>query len=146
MSATALWLAGAMLAQGVLTFIVTGLLYFARIPLIMRREVRMKDIALDKSNWPDRSRLVANAFENQFEMPVLFFVAVLLALYFGATLIEVALAWLFVVSRYVHASIHLTSNHVARRFFAYATGVVILGLLWVDLIVRLILLAFGGPT
>lgn len=144
MSQTALWLAGAMLAQGVLIFIVTGLLYVARIPLIMRREVRIGDIALDKSKWPDRSRLVANAFENQFEMPVLFFVAALLAMQFGASIIEVGLAWLFVVSRYVHATIHLTSNHVVRRFFAYATGVVILGVLWLDLIVRLILAATGG--
>jgi hypothetical protein len=144
MTGTALWLAGAMLAQGVLTFIVTGLLYQARIPLIMRREVRIGEIALDKGKWPDRSRLVANAFENQFEMPVLFFVAALLAMQFEASLIEVGLAWLFVVSRYVHAFIHLTSNHVVPRFFVYAAGVVILGVFWLELIVRFILVAVRG--
>jgi hypothetical protein len=144
MSQAALWLAGAMLAQGVLVFIVTALLYRARIPLIVRREVRIGDIALDKGGWPDRSRLVANAFENQFEMPVLFFVAALLAMQLGASPVEVGLAWLFVASRYVHAFIHLTSNHVVRRFFAYATGVVILAVLWLDLIVRFIIAAAGG--
>lgn len=144
MGSAPLWLAGAMLAQGVLIFIITGLLYFARIPLIMRREVRIGDIAVDKSKWPDRSRLVANAFENQFEMPMLFFVAALLALYFGASLVEVLLAWLFVASRFVHAFIHLTSNHVVRRFSAYAAGVVILGLMWIDLAVRLIAAAATG--
>jgi hypothetical protein len=128
----------------VLIFIITALLYRARIPLITRREVRIGDIALDKSKWPEKSRLVANAFENQFEMPMLFFVAALLALYFGATLIEVGLAWAFVASRFVHAAIHLTSNHVVRRFSAYAAGVVILGLLWLDLSVRLILIATGA--
>ncbi len=144
MSTAALWLTGAMLAQGALIFIVTALLYQARIPLIMRREVRMADIALDKSKWPDRSRLVANAFENQFEIPTLFFVAALLALYVGASPIEAGLAWLFVGSRYIHAFIHLTGNRVTRRFFAYATGVVIMALFWLDLVVRLILIAVRG--
>ena len=144
MQATTLWLVAAMLAQGVLTFIVTALLYQARIPLVMRREVHVRDVALDKSNWPERSRLVANAFENQFEMPVLLFVAALVGLYFGSSPIEAVLAWLFVASRYVHAFIHLTSNHVQRRFFAYATGVIILALFWVELIVRLVAVAVGG--
>ncbi|MNC97232.1 hypothetical protein D3C83_148270 [compost metagenome] len=70
--------------------------------------------------------------------------ASLLALYVGATLLEAVLAWLFVVSRYVHAFIHLTSNHVIRRFFAFATGATIVLVLWIELIVRLVLIAAGG--
>ena len=77
-------------------------------------------------------------------MPVLLFVAALVGLYFGSSPIEAVLAWLFVASRYVHAFIHLTSNHVQRRFFAYATGVIILALFWVELIVRLVAVAVGG--
>ena len=146
MSAATLWLIGAVLAQGVLVFVITVLLYFERIPRIVRREVRIGAIALDRSGWPQRAQQVANSFSNQFEVPVLLFVACGLALYFGATLLETALAWLFVVSRCMHAFIHVTSNHVPRRFFAYATGVVIVGLFWLDLIVRLVILAAGGTT
>jgi hypothetical protein len=144
MSGAALWLTGAVLAQGVLVFAITALLYRQRIPRILRREVRIKDIAVDKSRWPDEAQLVANAYSNQFEMPVLFFVAAILALNFGPTILEVILAWLFVASRCVHTFIHLTSNHVPRRFGAFATGVIIVGIFWIDLIVRLVQLATAG--
>jgi hypothetical protein len=146
MSATSLWLIGAVLAQSALVFVITTMLYFERIPRVVRREVRIGDIALDRSGWPKRAQQVANAFSNQFEVPVLFFVAVGIALYFGATLLEAALAWLFVASRCVHAFIHVTSNHVPRRFLAYAVGVIIMALFWVDLIVRLVMIAAGGTA
>jgi hypothetical protein len=54
------------------------------------------------------------------------------------------LAWFFVASRCVHAFIHVTSNHVPRRFFAYAAGVFIMAIFWLELIARLIVLASGG--
>lgn len=144
MSAASIWLIAAILAQGVLVFIILALLYQARIPLVLQGKVRIPDIAIDKDAWPERSRLVASALANQFEIPVLFFVAALLALNFGATLIEVILAWLFVLSRYVHTFIHVTTNHVIRRFSAYAFGVGVIALLWLDLIIRLIIVAAGG--
>jgi hypothetical protein len=43
----------------------------------------------------------------------------------------------------VHAWIHLTDNHVIRRFWAYAAGFILLCLLWLDLAVRLLLNAMG---
>ncbi len=142
--ATALWIIAAVLAQGVLVFIILALLYQARIPLVLKGKVRIADIALHKEAWPERSQLVANALANQFEVPVLFFVAALLSLYFGPTLIEMLFAWLFVISRYVHAYIHVTTNHVVHRFSVYAAGVVIMALFWLDLVIRLIAIAVGG--
>jgi len=49
------------------------------------------------------------------------------------------MAWLFVVSRLVHAYIHLTSNHLGNRFAAFATGVLILLVMWVIFAVRILL-------
>lgn len=144
MAPAALWIVAAVLAQGVLVFILTALLYQERIPRITKDEIRIADIAIDKTRWPERARLVENAFGNQFEVPVLLFVACGVALYFGATWIEAVLALLFVVTRYVHAFIHVTNNRVPRRFFAYAAGVVIVGLFWVDLMVRLAILSLRG--
>jgi hypothetical protein len=144
MTTTSLWLIAAVLAQGVLVFIILVLLYLARIPLVVRRKVRIGDIALDKEAWPERSRQVSNALANQFEVPVLFYVAALVALAFGPTLIEAGLAWLFILSRYVHAFVHVTNNHVIRRFFAYAVGVVVMALFWLDLVIRLVLATAGG--
>ncbi|MDB5542089.1 MAG: hypothetical protein JWQ89_3816 [Devosia sp.] len=140
----ALWLVAAILAQGGLAL---GLLWYLgtiRLPMVARGEVKIGDIALSREGWPERERKVSNAFDNQFQLPVLFYVACLLAIGFGANLLEVLLALAFVVSRYVHAFIHVTTNHVVRRFWAHFAGLVVLCLLWLDLLVRLICLAFGA--
>ena len=135
----ALWLIAAILAQGALAL---GLLWYLgtiRIPMVMRGEVRIDDIALERKGWPKREWQASNAFDNQFQLPVLFYVGAGLALYFGPTLFEVVLAWLFVVSRYIHAFVHVTDNHVIRRFAAYFAGLVLLCVYWFDLLVRLVL-------
>ena len=51
-------------------------------------------------NWPARANQVANAFSNQFELPVLFYVLTILAIATRhADILFVTLAWLFVVFR-----------------------------------------------
>jgi hypothetical protein len=135
----ALWLIAAILAQGALAL---GLLWYLgtiRIPMVMRGEVRIDDIALERKGWPKREWQASNAFDNQFQLPVLFYIGAGLALYFGPTLFEVVLAWLFVVSRYIHAFVHVTDNHVIRRFAAYFAGLLLLCVYWLDLLVRLVL-------
>lgn len=139
----ALLLIAAMLLQGALALGLLVYLGTVRVPMVMRGDVRMRDIAVDRGGWPEREHKVSNAFDNQFQLPILFYVACLLALVFGATLIEVVLAFAFVVTRYLHAFIHVTTNHVIRRFSAFTAGLVLLCLLWVDLLVRLFLAATG---
>jgi len=141
MTGNSLWLIFAMLAQGVLALALLWHLGMHRIPMVLRGKVRIEDVALDKEAWPERARQASNAFDNQFQLPVLFYVGCLVALAFGATLFEVVLAALFVLSRYVHAAIHITSNHVMRRFQAYVAGFAVLSVLWGELLVRLLLIA-----
>jgi hypothetical protein len=65
-------------------------------------------------------------------------------LYLGPNVFEVLLAWLLVLSRIVHAAIHVTSNHVIRRFSAYVFGYGVLIALWLDLLGRLLIAFFGS--
>lgn len=110
----------------------------ARVGALRRGEVQMKDIALDPRAWPERIRQIANAYANQFELPVLFYVLVVLALVLRkADLVLIAGSWLFVVSRCVHAFIHATSNDVLARFRAFVIGVFTLAGMWIWLAVRL---------
>lgn len=137
----ALWLILAVLLQGGLAL---GLMFYLgsiRVPLVMSGQVKASAIATDRRGWPEREWAVGNAVDNQFQLPVLFYVASGLAILFGATLIEVALALLFVATRYVHAFIHITDNHVIRRFSVYTAGLVVLCLFWLDLAIRLLLVA-----
>ncbi|RUT28556.1 MAPEG family protein [Arsenicitalea aurantiaca] len=146
MSAATLWLIGAALAQGLLAFVILWVMGSVRLPLIARGKVSVAKIALDKGAWPENAQKLSNAFDNQFQLPVLFYVAVMIALHLGAGALEAVLAWAFVGSRIVHAFIHTTTNQVFQRFWAFIAGMAILFCLWVVLIVRLILIAIAGPA
>lgn len=89
-------------------------------------------------NEPADSLFVRNSLSNQFELPVLFHV-VCLALHVtgGDGTWAVALAWLFVLSRYVHAFIHVTSNRIRYRQPVFTLGFVALIALWAMLGVRI---------
>lgn len=126
-----------LLAMGILVWM--GL---ERVPRVMRGEVAIKDIAVDREAYPLRARLLSNSFDNQFQLPVLFYVAALLALGSGgAGWVDLLLAWLFVALRYIHAAVHVTTNRVYRRFAVYTAGLVVLALLWLWLVLRLVILA-----
>ena len=78
--------------------------------------------------------LLADNFRNQFEVPVLFYAAVLLAIATGPISDHfITLAWVFALSRIVHAAIHVTVNIVLLRFLSFAVGLISAILMWVDL-------------
>lgn len=132
----------AIVAQVLLTLGILVWLSLERVPRVMRGEIAIKDIAIDREAYPQQARLLSNSFDNQFQLPVLFYVAALLVLWSGGPgWAEVLLAWLFVTLRYVHAAVHVTTNHVHRRFAVYTAGLVVLALLWLWLVLRLVILA-----
>lgn len=132
----------AVAAQVFLTIAILMLMGRERVPRVMSGEIAVKDIAVDRDAYPLRARLLSNNFDNQFQLPVLFYVAALLALL--ATVpgwIDVILAWLFVGLRYAHAFVHVTTNRVHRRFALYTAGLAVLALFWLWLVLRLVVLA-----
>ena len=63
-------------------------------------------------------------FLNLFEMPVLFYALTVLYVFLGfENSLLVSLAWIYVVSRYVHTIIHTTYNKVMHRFYAFFISV-----------------------
>lgn len=124
-------------------FLTFGLLIFLgrrRFAEIGAGRVRVGEIALGERNWPPKVQAAANAFSNQFEIPMLFFALVPLALHTRkADLLFVVLAWLFVATRAAHAYIFVTSNHVPTRFRLFMAGVVILGVMWLVFAWRILL-------
>jgi hypothetical protein len=124
-------LIGAVLVQVLLTFVLLYWLGIARARSARRGEVRVKDVALSSVPWPDRLKQIANAYQNQLEVPVLLYVAALLAIAAGVVdAFVVVLAWAFVALRIVHAAIHVTHNVVIRRFQVFVAGVVVLSVMW----------------
>lgn len=93
--------------------------------------VKIKDVALDSSRWPEDVRKIANNYQNQFELPVLFYAALALITVTGlADWVAVVLAWAFVASRIAHSVIHMGGNVVIRRFQAFVFGFAIMALMW----------------
>ena len=116
----------------------------ARVGVIRAKAVRIGEVALGQRAWPVRVQQIANAYQNQLELPVLFYVLVALAILTRkADLLFVVMAWIFVAARLAHAAIHVTSNHVPRRFQAFAVGAVVLMLMWIVFAVRVLILGVG---
>ena len=138
MSGVSLWIAGAMLAQGAIALVLLLVMGAIRVPMVASGRMRMDDMALSREPWPPHEKRVSNAFDNQFELPVLFYVACGLSLYFGAIWLEAVIAVLFVVSRIAHATVFAWRNHVPSRFAFYVMGLALLGIFWLELIVRLV--------
>tara|TARA_R100000365_G_C2695548_1_gene35852 strand:- start:143 stop:544 length:402 start_codon:yes stop_codon:yes gene_type:complete len=129
-----------MAAQVLLTLALLIWMGKERVPRVMRGEIAVADIAVDRTAYPLKARLLSNSFDNQFQLPVLFFIGALLALGSGLVgWITLILAWLFVALRYVHAVIHVTTNRVHRRFAAYVAGLAVLALFWLWLTLRILL-------
>jgi hypothetical protein len=132
-------------------FVQVGLTFFlliwmgrSRIAVLRSGAVKVKDIALGERLWPAKVQQVANAFHNQFELPVLFYVLTALALVTRkADLAFVVMAWMFVASRLVHAYIFTTSNRVSQRFMVFLVGAVILMLMWILFAVRVFFAEVG---
>jgi len=123
-----------------LTFVLWFWMAFARRQVFVNRTVHPRDIALGQQNWPEKVAQVSNSFRNQFELPVLFYVLTILSIITRhADAIFVVLAWIFVLSRIVHAYIHVTSNQVMQRGAVYGIGAIVLIVMWVIFMIRILL-------
>jgi len=131
-----------MFVQAGLTFVLLFWMGALRYRSLRRREVDPEQVRLREPNWPARVTQIANAFHNQLELPVLFYVVVLLAL--ATETLDSALlvlSWLFVLSRLLHAYVHVTSNRLDRRTGLFALGAFALLLMWVIVVARFLLQA-----
>ena len=114
------------LAQILLTIIVYGALAVAKARALKRSVVDPARRGLHDDAWPDSVLQINNNIRNQFEVPVLFYVLTIVLWQLNATgVLAQSLAWLFVVSRYVHAYIHTGSNYVPMRRRVFMFGCVV---------------------
>jgi hypothetical protein len=130
-----------LIAQIVLVYLVYALLGLRR-RAALRSGRATPDRFRENRDEPGESVFASNNLKNQFELPVLFY-AVVLCIYVthGDTVLTLALAWLFVVLRYLHAFVHVTSNDLRLRSPLFALGYCVLGLLWLIFALHILNLA-----
>ena len=120
-----------MLAHVLLVYIVYLVMLRRRYFAVKSGEAKIGQYKV-RSTEPASSVTVANNLINQFELPVLFHV-LCLALFVtnGVNYLTLALMWLFIATRYVHAFVHLISNNLQHRTPVFCLGAGILLVAWI---------------
>lgn len=110
-----------------------------RVRAVRRGEARPADFRLGESAAvPARVALHNRNYMNLLEMPVLFYVVLLVLRVTGtADAAALLLAWSYVALRIAHSVVHLTWNNVLHRLIVFAAGNLVLLALWVRAGLRL---------
>ena len=111
----------------------------ARFKAGARGEVELDDFKYGESaRVPTATRVPNRVFMNLLEVPVLFYLACLVAVVTQhATPTLIALAWAYVALRVLHSLIYLSYNHVAHRLTVFAVSNGVAAVMWVLLLGKL---------
>lgn len=123
------------LLQVALSIALLVLLAGVRVAETMRDAKIKAEVLKGRSDVYSRNALlIADNFRNQFELPVLFYLAVVFAVLIGPVSDSfVTLAWIFAISRVVHSLIHCSVNIIPLRFTAFGVGLIVVLMMWFDL-------------
>jgi hypothetical protein len=107
-------------------------MYFMRIGQMKRERIHPQAVATSAQVAAKLTdSRAADNFRNLFELPVLFYLALVVAAQAQlATTVVLVLAWLFVALRVVHSWIQCSYNKVMHRFQVYVAGGLVLWTLW----------------
>ncbi len=128
-----------MFCMFLITFAVGLCAFYARVAGVKQGEISPRYFLLmqEKENCPELIQKTTRNFNNQFEIPVLFYVVSTLFLVLNIeNAVSITLAWSFVASRALHAIIHISYNHLLHRIAVYWIGVFLVVALWVILFTK----------
>lgn len=119
-------------AMAALTFAVWLRMYAVRIGEMRRRRIHPQAVATSAQAMAAlQDTRAADNFRNLFELPVLFYLAlVTAALTQQVTASTLGLAWAFVALRVLHSAVHCSYNRVMHRFAVHMAGGAVLWVLW----------------
>jgi hypothetical protein len=131
------WPAVAMVA---LTLAVWLRMYLTRIAQMKRERIHPQAVATSAQAAAKLTdSCAADNFRNLFELPVLFYLALVVAAQTGQVgVATLTLAWTFVALRVAHSAIHCGYNKVIHRFYTYLAGGIVLWTLWIVLAIGLL--------
>ncbi len=115
------------LAQIILTLAVFITLGFRKTRDLKTGKVDKSKTALDNKAWSDDVIKVSNNIANQFQTPVLFYILCLIILHLNILSKPLLIvSWIYVISRYLHAYVHIGTNHVPHRMNIFLVGCIAL--------------------
>jgi len=116
-----------------LSLAVTLYLGIANSLAVIMKKVHIKHLRLfDNNEIPTYLTSISQHYKNLYELPILFYVWILLLLTLNNwTQIDVYLAWTFVGSRYAHSFIRIPNKDVNLRFYCFLVGFYTLVFCWI---------------
>lgn len=114
-----------------MTFAIAGMMGRARFTAVRSGRVKRSDIVNNSKAWPEDVLKIGNNFDNQFQLPMLWYACIGFALITGMVdTLLVVLAWVFLASRMAHSFVHVGGNTLPLRFYVYLAGFAVLMLMW----------------
>ena len=99
---------------------------------VRNNEIKIQHFKSYQGETTEELAILQNHFNNQFQIPLIFYVVSVLSIQQNkVTLLMLAVATVFVLSRFFHAYIHLGSNHVLKRATAYMLGLACVGFMFI---------------
>lgn len=131
-----------LIAMLLLVLILFFLLFVSRMRALYSKKVGLAYFEVFKgAQPPEYLTKVTNNVNNLFEVPPLFYLAVVLTLVFN---IEndfmLFCAWGFVIARYAHSFVHITFNNYLIRGSVFTVSIFFLVMLWLEILQKLPLL------
>lgn len=114
-----------------LTVIIGLLTLKARVKAAKQGEVSLSYFKHNRGQAPESMLRWGDNLQNQFELPILFYVIVIvLSITQQVDIFYIIGAWVFVISRYVHSYVHISKNHIGQRLTSFLVGFFTLILMW----------------
>ena len=99
---------------------------------IINKSIKFSYFKAYKGEIPDYLAVSRQTLKNQFELPIFFYFLIFIILIFDkVSQLDLALAWIFVASRYLHCYIRLSSNYVPYRGKIFQLSMLILIAWWI---------------
>lgn len=123
--------------QVFLTFAIGFLTLKSRMHAVKHKEVSPSYFKHNRGKAPESMLRYGDNFQNQFELPVLFYLLISLLLITETSHIGFLIgAWLFVATRLIHSYIHIKTNHILHRMKLFVAGVLTLMVMWIGFILH----------
>ena len=112
-----------------LTLLVALQLLYINTWAVLSSEVHIKHFKLFDDGIPPKLKAVAQHYKNMFELPVLFYLlCILLIITDSVALLDIQLAWGFVIFRILHSLVRISNKNVHPRFgFSIGSYIILAG-------------------
>tara|TARA_X000001036_G_C20539512_1_gene749655 strand:- start:386 stop:799 length:414 start_codon:yes stop_codon:yes gene_type:complete len=92
-----------------------------------------------KSDVPSYITISRQTLKNQFELPIFFYLLILMALIFDKVdLVDLIFSWIFVISRYIHCYIRLGYHNIIHRAYIFEIGMLALVIWWITFLYNIL--------